>query len=99
MSEGVTPPQTRQSLARRVAFICAALVVGIFGSYEVVERLWLHNADAELLHVLHLVRGITCSAIVGVMVTVLLLRRFPSVFLENNFDVFTEYLQQDRHVK
>lgn len=76
-----TPPQTRQRLARRVAFISAVLVVGIFGSYEVVERLWLHNVDVKLLHVLHLVRGITCSAIVGVVATVLLLRRFPSVFL------------------
>ena len=51
------------------------IVAFIFGLYEVVERIWLGGVEMELLHLLHLIRGIGSSLILAGFVAWYLLRR------------------------
>lgn len=76
LDEGNT---TRRSPAARAALVCAAVVACLLGGYEIVERVWLQNADANLLRVLHIIRGIGAGA-VGAIVAWFLARRLPAIF-------------------
>ncbi|MBI2069494.1 MAG: hypothetical protein HYT79_02750 [Elusimicrobia bacterium] len=48
-------------------FACLALfiIVFVFGSYEIIERVWLKDVDARLIRFLHLVRGIGSTLLVS----------------------------------
>ncbi|MBI1745948.1 MAG: PAS domain-containing protein [Acidobacteria bacterium] len=63
-----------------LALLCGLGIIGIFGGYEVVERLWLRDANSDLLRVLHLVRGLGTSMLVGLVVGWFLLRWAPRIF-------------------
>jgi signal transduction histidine kinase len=55
----------------------------LFGGYEVVERTWFGEADPELLHSLHLFRGITASVISALVVMATLLLSTPPLIVRN----------------
>ncbi|MBL9026996.1 MAG: ATP-binding protein [Myxococcales bacterium] len=49
----------------RTALRGALLVAVLFGLYEILERTWLADADLEVLHKLHLARGLTSSFVLA----------------------------------
>lgn len=54
--------------------ISLGIMAFIFGLYEVVERIWLTGVDMEVLHLLHLLRGIGSSIILAGFVAWYLIR-------------------------
>lgn len=52
-------------------------VVAVFLGYELAERLWLADLDADRLHLLHRLRGVTASVLAAAIVGWLLLRAAP----------------------
>jgi len=71
----------RASIWRMAGWVAGALGV-IYGGYEVLERTWFGAAEMKTLHTLHLLRGLSASVVVAVVVTWYLLRSdlatFPS---------------------
>lgn len=65
----------------KTAVAISGIVVLWFGAYEVIERLWLTGADLRLLRALHIVRGLG-STVIGVAVTLYLVRRGPPALPE-----------------
>ncbi|MBI4614133.1 MAG: HAMP domain-containing protein [Planctomycetes bacterium] len=55
--------------------VALGVVALLFAGYEVVERIWLGGADSELLHALHLTRGLTAAFVATLVATVVLLRQ------------------------
>lgn len=49
----------------RIALSGTALLLVIFGAYELVERLWIARAYPELVYPLHLARGMGSAVLVG----------------------------------
>ncbi len=72
------PEAARQASLLRVFCVCAVAVVALFLGYEVVERTWLGGADPRLLHMLHVVRGLSAGAIAAVLATILIVRQLGS---------------------
>lgn len=54
--------------------ICALILSAVFGLYEIVERAWLADADMRLIHFLHVLRGVGASVLIGIVVTVYLMK-------------------------
>ena len=69
------PEAAPQASLLRMFCVCAAVVVSLFLGYEVVERTWLGGADPRLLHMLHLVRGLSAAAFAAVLATLLIVRQ------------------------
>lgn len=69
------PRGTQQPSLLWVFGVCLIAVAALFLGYEVVERLWLGGLKPETLHTLHLLRGLSASAIAAMLATILLLRR------------------------
>lgn len=62
-----------------LGWVPLALLVwfAIFGTYEVIERSLLPGANADLLHILHIVRGTGTSFLLAGLVAWYILRRHP----------------------
>ncbi|OHB76956.1 MAG: hypothetical protein A2Z34_06835 [Planctomycetes bacterium RBG_16_59_8] len=54
--------------------VCAAVIAVIFGGYELIERTILRGTDPNVLHYLHILRGVTCTIVVACVVTWRLLK-------------------------
>jgi PAS domain S-box-containing protein len=61
--------------------ISLGIVAFIFGLYEVIERTWLGGIDMEVIHFLHVIRGVGSSLILAGFVAWYLLRRQSQLFL------------------
>ncbi len=58
-----------------LVLICVGVVLFIFISYEILERLWLiHVFNIDILNLLHIVRGIGTSLIIGFVVAWYIIR-------------------------
>jgi signal transduction histidine kinase len=57
--------------------LALAPVLGLFLVYEVVERLWLSDADLEFLHLLHRIRGVAAVLLAAGVASWLILRQAP----------------------
>ena len=64
----------RQPGLARVVGVCVVTVLILFGSYEVVERLWLTGVEPRTIYFLHLLRGLSAAAIAATVVVILYLR-------------------------
>lgn len=78
-AERETPPPRR---GVRAVVLALAVVVALFGAYEVVERAWLGGQDPDLIFLLHRVRGLTASLVAAVLVAWLILRASPPLLGE-----------------
>lgn len=67
------PHAVRQPGVLRVILLCLLPVALLFLVYEIVERTWLTGVDPEVLHILHIVRGLSAATIAAVVATILLL--------------------------
>ncbi|MBI4375103.1 MAG: hypothetical protein HY549_01510 [Elusimicrobia bacterium] len=65
----------------RLPLTVGAVIVLIFGGYEFIERAWLHQADPNTLHTLHIFRGIGATIIASTSVILLINRRFDRLML------------------
>ncbi|MHC4226800.1 MAG: two-component system sensor histidine kinase NtrB [Planctomycetota bacterium] len=97
MSEGQhVSSESAQSREPRIPLAICLIVVGviaaIFMTYEIVERLWLTDADMSTLHLLHIIRGIGASVAVGLIVGGYFLRKGGSIF--PSADVTEDQVQQ-----
>ncbi len=62
------PPRRAPSWRKlwiRIALSGSAILVVIFGAYELVERFWIAPSHPELIHPLHLARGMGSAVLVG----------------------------------
>ena len=59
----------------QMAPVAIAIVVMIFVSYEVVERIWLHELDMQVLHIQHWIRGLVAAGVTAMLVGWLILYR------------------------
>ncbi len=83
---GPAPTKLSARLPLRICWIVIGTIAVIFSGYEVVERIWLVDADAGLLHLLHIVRGIATCVIVALLVAWYILRAGPSIFPSGPMD-------------
>lgn len=65
----------RQPGLLRVSTISLLSVAVLFVGYEIVERTWLTGVAPEILHTLHILRGLSAAAIASALATLLLLRQ------------------------
>lgn len=70
----------RSSVPARAFLIALGVIAFIFSTYELVERLWLTEIDMKLLHLFHIIRGISTSVVVGFLVGWYILKASPSIF-------------------
>lgn len=63
----------------RPALACAVLIACVFGVYEFIERTWLTDVGPELRDLLHVLRGVSSTALVGVFVAWHLRRPPPAL--------------------
>lgn len=54
-----------RNLWLRIALSGTALLIMIFGGYELIERLWLEGAPPSVIYALHLARGMGSAVLVG----------------------------------
>ncbi|MCH7848883.1 MAG: PAS domain-containing protein [Planctomycetes bacterium] len=73
--------ESRQPLVRALVLAFSAVVL-IFAVYEVVERTWLGDADMQLLHGLHIARGIVASVVAAGLVGWRIVRTSPPLLAE-----------------
>lgn len=59
----------------QIILIALTIVAMIFVSYEVVERVWLHDLDMQVLHILPWIRGLVVALVAATFVGWLILRR------------------------
>ena len=64
----------------RAFLLALGIIALIFLSYQVVESFWLTEVDMGLLHILHIIRGISASVIVASFVSWYILRTGASIF-------------------
>jgi len=66
-------------IARLIRPLLYGLVItlGLFGAYEIVERLWLTGVEMHTLHLLHMLRGIFSSLIIAAVVGWMIIRTSP----------------------
>lgn len=64
----------------RILPVCLVAVLALFGGYELMERSWLRDASPELIHLLHLGRGIAAAVIAAFLTSLILLRPYKRVF-------------------
>lgn len=60
-----------------IACMWAGAIILIFGGYELAERLWVHKEDMDLIHVLHIIRGVMASGVTVLLVVVYLAKVRP----------------------
>jgi signal transduction histidine kinase len=70
----------RSSVPTRAFLWALGIIAFIFSAYQVVEHLWLTEIGMELRHVLHIIRGVGASVIVGFFVSWYILRTGTSMF-------------------
>ncbi len=70
----------RSSVPARAFLLALGIIAFIFSAYQVVEQLWLTEIGMELRHVLHIIRGVGASVIVGFFVSWYILRTGTSMF-------------------
>jgi signal transduction histidine kinase len=70
----------RSSVPTRAFLLALGIIAFIFSAYQVVEHLWLTEIGMELRHVLHIIRGVGASVIVGFFVSWYILRTGTSMF-------------------
>ena len=76
MSEQQKKPKRIRRPSLLPMFIVCFLTVGIlFFMYEIIERTLLKGVDFELIHVLHIIRGLSAAAIASVLATLMILRQ------------------------
>lgn len=63
-----------------VSLIALGVIAFIYLTYELVERLWLTEVDMDVLHFLHILRGVGTSVIIGFLVGWHILRKGGSIF-------------------
>ena len=63
-----------------VSLVALGVIAFIFLTYELVERLWLTEVDMDVLHFLHILRGVGTSVIIGFLVGWYILRKGVSIF-------------------
>jgi len=77
-------PKESQVMEQKVPWgvfsIAASVIAVIFLAYEVVERLWLSEVHTNVLHMLHIIRGVGASSLVGFLVGWYILRKGGSLF-------------------
>ncbi len=67
---------TRRSVALALVLALTAVAL-IFIVYEIVEKTWLANTDMQILHRLHIARGIGSSVVAAVLVGWIIIRNAP----------------------
>ena len=74
---------TQTHSLRTPALLALALVsiAIVYGAFAIVEWVWLQNADMEVVHLLHAVRGISAAVLLGVLVAWFLVRSGAPVFV------------------
>ncbi len=72
-------PLSYSGIIRPVLWSLGVVVV-IFATYEIAERLWLQDLDSHTLHLLHLFRGLFSSLIAAVLVGWFIVKSTPSLF-------------------
>lgn len=45
--------------------LVAAIIIVLFGGYELIERTWLSSAELRKIHLLHIIRGIVSTLLGG----------------------------------
>ncbi|MGR3303440.1 MAG: hypothetical protein ACUZ8I_13175, partial [Candidatus Scalindua sp.] len=69
---------------RRFPWTMFSIVLGviavIFFTYEIVEKIWLSEVSMNVLHLLHIIRGIGTSIVIGFLVGWYILRKGGSIF-------------------
>ncbi len=63
-----------------VSLIALGAIAFVYCTFEIVERLWLTEIDMDIRHMLHVIRGIGSSIIVGFLVGWYILRKGGSIF-------------------
>ena len=58
------------------------IILGVFCGYEFIERHWLHDANPNVIYILHILRGVGTSVLVGVWAVWYTLRSKLPVFPE-----------------
>ena len=72
------PPQSPHSV--RLALLVLGTIAVVFALYEIVERVWLTEANLDLLHTLHILRGVGTSVLVAALASWYLIRSAPTLF-------------------
>ncbi len=62
------------------SLIALGVIASIFLTYEIVERVWLKEVGMSILHLLHIIRGIGTSIVIGFLVGWYILRKGGSIF-------------------
>ncbi|MBW8040312.1 MAG: hypothetical protein FVQ85_09965 [Planctomycetes bacterium] len=92
----------RSSVPTRAFLLALGIIAFIFSAYQVVEHLWLNEIGMELRHVLHLIRGVSASVIVGFFVSWYILRTgtsmFPSAKVEQHELQLEERLPEEQMI-
>lgn len=74
-------PAARQKFpGLRVMAVTAAVLILIFGGYEIIERLWLIAERPGLIHFLHILRGIGAAIMIAFLLWRYILRAPPALF-------------------
>lgn len=78
----------------KLILIGVGAVTLIFGTYEIVERMWLVDVDARVIYFLHIIRGIGSSFILAGVVAWYLLRQRDLALLPPSpkVNVFQKFL-------
>lgn len=80
-------PEPDLSISARRLPVPALLALGlaaialVYGAFSIIERVWLQDADMEVVHLLHAVRGISAAVLLGVLVAWFLVRAGAPVFV------------------
>ncbi len=61
----------------RLILLVSGTIVLIFGTFEIVERTWLATAEMQLIHMLHILRGVGSTLIVAALISWSLLKSSP----------------------
>lgn len=77
MSSSGQPASPLYSSIARPILLALATVAVLFLFFELAERLWLQDVGNQMLHHLHLMRGIFASLVAAVLVGWLILRSSP----------------------
>ena len=63
-----------------VSLITLGVIALIFFTYEIIERVWLDEIGSNIRHLLHIIRGIGTSIVIGFLVAWYILRKGGSIF-------------------
>lgn len=63
-----------------IALLVLGTIAVVYALYGIIERTWLTEIDMDLLHMLHVLRGVGTSVLVAALVSLYLIRSGPSLF-------------------